>query len=76
MKNSTNSPRQLDNIGVIADSTDHFHFICPDCGVIMQVKKVLESDTPDTYFILKCNVCGGEGHRKINWNACHKLSDL
>jgi uncharacterized paraquat-inducible protein A len=66
---SKRGTRHLENIGVTADSTDHFHFICPSCGAIMQVFQVLELKSPGTAFCVRCDFCGGEGYRKINWNS-------
>ena len=69
--------KHLENIKITFDDTDHFHFVCPDCGVIMQVVDVSEiKPERTTLFIARCEVCKGTGHRKINWNTFHKPEDL
>ncbi len=63
--------RSLENIKVETDDTDHFRFICPDCGTAMTVSDCY-TKTPGsktlTYFILRCGTCGGGGVRKILHN--------
>lgn len=69
--------RNLENIKIQTDDTDHFYFICPDCGVFM---KVTESYTKEnlrcTVFLLECQLCKGAGVRKNYWDTFHKIENL
>lgn len=62
--------RRLENIKIETDETDHFHFICPDCGTKMQPYEVY-TQNETTYFLLRCNICKGSGIRKINHGSHH-----
>lgn len=63
--------RSLENIKAETDDTDHFWFVCPDCGVRMKVSdgynRIVGFDKTITTLILKCPTCGGSGVRKIVW---------
>ncbi len=65
--------RQLENIKVTFDDTDHFQFECPDCGAVMKISNLHTQDLggrigKTTHIFLVCPVCGGEGNRKTYWN--------
>ena len=57
-------PRELENIKVVTDDTDHFYFECPHCGTYLKVKDSWEKNRV-IYFLLECLTCKGTGVRKI-----------
>jgi hypothetical protein len=74
--------KQLDSVPVTFDSTDHFDFLCPDCGCKMKIQQVNTYDVPErdsritcTMFYLQCPMCSGSGHRKVYWNNTTQLAN-
>lgn len=68
-------PKQLENVLVTCDSTNHFWFVCGDCQTRMRIKadgvQTQRSDDRTgtvTMFFLVCPNCKGEGYRKVYWN--------
>lgn len=60
---------------LIWDNTDHFNFLCNDCGSTPKVKRVIfgiESVYPTLFFHLCCQECGRRGQRKIKFNLDQK----
>lgn len=50
------------------DSTDHFAFVCPDCGCDLHIRKtedILVQGERCIRFYLKCPVCSRDYYRKI-----------
>lgn len=75
--------KQLDAIPVTVDTTDHFDFICPDCGATMQIDRVettgvkeRNSIEPCTRFFMTCPLCKGYGYRKIYWNRSSYCAEV
>jgi len=59
---------------VTFDSTDHFAFVCSDCGCDLHILSLTERTVgnpgPENNchtFWLKCPICRQKSHRKIYW---------